>query len=521
MNHTSSRLSKFYLAGLSGILMTAGFPKISLWWTAWFALIFLLLAIRDLDGRSSFYVGLFAGLVHYLTLLYWLAPTMRIYGYLPWVLSGTILFLLSFYLALYMGIFAVVVNRLGSSPARMLMAAPAAWVALEFLRTRLFTGFPWGLLGYTQYRLLALIQTADVWGVYGISLILVFANAVAACGYLLAAGRRWRGKPASGRQFAISAVLLVLLVGGSLVYGHFRMKAVDAEAARSDHIKAAVLQGNIAQDLKWDRAFRRQTINTYLGLSEKIAVQKPDLIVWPETAAPFYFFYDRDLTRRVLDGIRRIGITSLVGSPSVEITGKDDIWYLNSAYLVNSEGRVIDRYDKVHLVPFGEYVPFKRFLPFINSLVAQVGDFKPGSRGDTLQWKRADLGVLICYEIIFPHLSAEEVQNGAGLLVNITNDAWFGNTSAPYQHFSMAVFRAVENRRSLVRAANTGISGFIDPCGRIIQSSALFEKTAFARSMPVMSGVRSFYTQYGNVLVWVCFVALAALAVLKWKPVSK
>ncbi len=513
--NANGRLNRFFLSGLSGILLTAGFPNVRLWWITWFALVFLLLAIRDANGRSSFYAGLTAGLVHFLSLLYWLAPTMRFYGYLPWALSIVILFLLAFYLALYIGFFAVLVNRLGDSPVTLLIAAPTAWVAMEYLRTWLFSGFPWGLLGYSQYHWLTLVQTADIWGVYGISCILVFANTVVFAGYLFAARKTWRGKRITGKLFGVSAALAVFLVGSCLLYGQFRMKAIDAQASGADHINAAVLQGNIGQDLKWDMAFRRKTIDTYLSLSEEISRQHPDLIVWPETAAPFYFYYDQYMTDMVLSGIRRIGITSLVGSPSVEVAGKKDIRYFNSAYLISAEGRVIDRYDKVHLVPFGEYVPFQKWLPFINSIVAQVGDFKPGSKGDTLEWERADMGVLICYEIIFPRLAAEAVANHAGLLVNITNDAWFGNTSAPYQHFAMAAFRAIENRRSLVRAANTGISGFIDPCGRIIQSSVLFEKAAMAQRVPVMTETISVYTAYGDVAAWACFIALAVLAVLK------
>ncbi|MCD6586204.1 MAG: apolipoprotein N-acyltransferase, partial [Desulfobacteraceae bacterium] len=200
--------------------------------------------------------------------------------------------------------------------------------------------------------------------------------------------------------------------------------------------------------------------------------------------------------------------------PTVEFAEPNEYFY-NSAYLVTPDGDISARNDKVHLVPFGEYVPFKKWLPFINHLVAQVGEFKAGKKGDTLKWAPADIGVLICYEVIFPELARESVANNAGLLVNITNDAWFGNTSAPYQHFSMAVFRAVENRRSLIRAANTGISGFIDPAGRILKQSALFEDAALTCSVPVIKNQTTIYTRYGNLLVLGCFIALSFIIIIK------
>jgi apolipoprotein N-acyltransferase len=179
--------------------------------------------------------------------------------------------------------------------------------------------------------------------------------------------------------------------------------------------------------------------------------------------------------------------------------------------LISPEGRPLGKYDKTHLVPFGEYVPLKRWLPFLGKIVAQVGDFSRGRVGANLEWSRGDLGVLICYEVIFPYISRAAVENGAALLINITNDAWYGRSSAPYQHYSMAVFRAVENRRALVRAANTGISGFIDPAGRIRKSTALFEEAAAARRMPLLT-VRTIYNRIGDRFAVAC-IATAFLLV--------
>jgi apolipoprotein N-acyltransferase len=215
----------------------------------------------------------------------------------------------------------------------------------------------------------------------------------------------------------------------------------------------------------------------------------------------------------VTDAVRQAGTYLLAGSPSVDAKEGRQAYY-NSAYLVTPEGHAGQRYDKVHLVPFGEYVPLKGILSFAGKMVAQVGDFSAGEKGRTLTWKEdnAPIGVQICFEIIFPGLSRSLAKNGAGMLVNLTNDAWFGRTSAAYQHFSMAVFRAVENRRSLVRCANTGISGFIDPVGRVDAQTSLFEDAVVDREIPELQKT-SIYTRFGDLLALVCLLGLAGLAI--------
>jgi apolipoprotein N-acyltransferase len=233
------------------------------------------------------------------------------------------------------------------------------------------------------------------------------------------------------------------------------------------------------------------------------------LIVWPETAVPFYMFHDKLLTEMVLQGIKSVDADFVIGSPAVKTeNGRTD--YFNRAYLITSDGAVAGQYDKVHLVPFGEYVPLKRFLPFVGKMVAQVGDFKPGRRGETLLWNDKPLGMLICYEAIFPGLARDMVRNGAQLLVNITNDAWFGRTSAAYQHYSMSVLRSVETRRFQVRAANTGISGFIDPAGRILAASDLYVDATLTADIGLLTG-RTLYSRWGDwPLVAAAFLLLGA-----------
>ena len=273
----------------------------------------------------------------------------------------------------------------------------------------------------------------------------------------------------------------------------------------------AVVQGNIDQALKWNATYQVASVEKYLALSERVLKEGPDLVVWPETATPFYLFHHPALTEMVTDFVARSGTVFLVGSPSFSSQG-NDFEYYNSAYLIDAAGHRAGRYDKVHLVPFGEYVPLQRYLPFVGKMVAQVGDFKSGPPGTTLVWGDRRLGVQICYEIIFPRLSRQMVAGGADILVNMTNDAWFGRTGAPYQHFAMTVLRAVENRRTVVRVANTGISAVIGPQGRVDHRTELFEDAAFTRSVPLMT-VKTFYTRFGDAWADLCLiVSIVSLA---------
>ena len=504
------RKPNWILAILSGLLLSAAFPKPGLSLLAWVALVPLLVSLRGLDAARAFRVGMIAGLTHYLTLLYWVVLTMRTYGYLPWWQCIALLVLLAAYLSVYTGLFAVSVVRLCPKPVQLVFLAPVFWVALEYLRSILLTGFPWGLVGYSQFNRLHIIQISDMFGVYGVSFLVVLGNAGLYLLLLFLARKEWGGHPVGKGLVLKTGVFTIAMVGLTIVYGSQRIQSTDAAQADAATSHVAVVQGNIDQARKWDPAFQIGTTKKYVALTQEAATRQPDLVVWPETATPFYFSASPKLTRLVTDTVRQAGVHLLVGSPSVQRSG-DRNQYFNSAYLVTPQGLAGERYDKVHLVPFGEYVPLKRILSFVGKMVAQVGDFSPGQKGRTLAWEaRPPLGVQICFEIIFPGLSRSLVKNGAGMLVNLTNDAWFGRSSAAYQHFSMAVFRAVENRRSLVRCANTGISGFIDPVGRVLDRTALFEDAVVDRKIVAMTGT-SVYTRLGDWLPLGCLMTLGLL----------
>ncbi len=498
-------ISRYQLlaAASSGLLLTLAFPDIGQPVFALFAMLPLLLTLRGASFPNGLRLGFITGLFHFVSLVYWAAYTMKIYGHLPLYLCVPLLILLSAYLAIYPALFAgltTVIRR----PLALLLFIPVVWTASEYLRATLFTGFPWELLGYSQYQNLTFIQIADLAGVYGVSFWLALVNTALLLAWSGFRHKPWQATPVS-KKTAAGALITALAVSGLLwAYGQGRITAIDREAGRATRKRIAVVQGNINQNKKWDRNFQKTTLLKYSHLSAQASQTKPDLIVWPETATPFFIGHNRPMTDLLVRGIRQTRTGYLIGSPTA-IRHKARTAYHNSAILFDGQARVVDSYNKVHLVPFGEYVPFKEWLPFLGKMVAQVGDFIPGKEGKSLKWQDMQLGIQICYEIIFPALSRSMVQNGTDLLVNITNDAWFGETSAPRQHFSMAVFRAIENRRALARAANTGISGYIDPAGRIIKTSDLNTAVTLTQDLPLMA-TTTFYTLNGDLFALFCLI---------------
>jgi apolipoprotein N-acyltransferase len=503
------------IALLSGLLLTASFPKTDLHGLAWVALVPLLWVLKDVTPGEAFRRGTVFGLAHFVSLLYWLVPTMVTYGRLPFILSIGILFLFAAVLSLVFIAPALYgVSLVCRTAKRVIFFFPLFWVGTEFLRSFLFTGFPWELLGYSQYEQLHLIQLSDIFGVYGLSGVIACANAALFLGALAVLGQPWRGQPVKLRLALGSMAAAALWVGAAWIYGDLRIAQVDRLTAQAPKMRVAVIQGNIEQSQKWDRAFQNATIDTYIRLSLSTRPQQPELIVWPESAAPFYFLAEVPPTRMIMQGVTAAGAHFLIGAPSFDLRGQQAD-YFNSAYLVEPGGEVLGKYDKAHMVPFGEYTPFKEYLPFLGKIVEHVGDFKPGIKGQTLDLRGRKLGILICYEIIFPSLARAMVQNGAGLLITITNDAWYGTTAGPYQHFSLAVLRAVENRRALARAANTGISGFVDPAGRVLDRTPLMEEAAVVRELPLLDAA-TVYSRMGDVFGAACLGTALVATTVAW-----
>ncbi len=475
------------IAAGSGLLLAAAFPRPDLFPLAWVALVPLLLVMR----YRPFASGLTAGAVFFATVLYWLNFVMTTYGGLQPVFSLLAYLFLVTYLAVYFGLATWIASRL-ETVLRLpyLLTLPPLWVALEYLRGTLFTGFPWAIIGYSQQNFSLAIQSSDVTGVYGVSLMLVAVNCAIA-GVIAAPKSRlaWLG---------VAAIITISI--SHFGYGVWR-EAQPLER-RTEQLRVALIQGNIDQTQKWAPDHRKSSIDRYQDLSMQALEGRPDLVIWPEAATPFFLQDHSDLAAQVRQLPKQLNVSLLVGSPAYQQLSADKYQYYNSAYLFAADGEELGRSDKIHLVPFGEYVPLGKLLAFIDKLVVGVGDFSPG-KVRPLPLNGHHLGVLICYEAIFPQLARKYVHQGSDLLVNLTNDAWFGHSSAPYQHLAMTRFRAIENRIWIARAANTGISALISPAGNVALAGPIFEPLQLSGSVG-MGAEATFYTRFGDVFAYVC-----------------
>jgi apolipoprotein N-acyltransferase len=350
--------------------------------------------------------------------------------------------------------------------------------------------------------MLPVAQFASVAGVYGLSALVAFVSTAAA---VLALTRRRGQLVAVGGVFALLAVVIAA--------GLFRLTG--SELTRSGRVlRVGLVQGNVPQDQKWDPAHRDRILSDYLGLSRQVIAAGASLVVWPEASTPFFL----DVETFRAEPIRRLASESrtpfVIGTDEFERgrNGQPDRIY-NSAVLLGTDGRTRATYRKIHLVPFGEYVPLKRILFFVGPLVEAVSDFSPGVDPVVLAGEDYRVSVAICYESVYPTLSRAFARNGSQLLITITNDAWFGRSSAAYQHFDQGALRAIEHGRYVVRAANTGISGAVDPYGRVLTRTALFEQAAATVDVRLLES-STIYSRTGDVVVWVSLVLCGGLVVV-------
>ncbi len=490
------------LAALSAGPLVLSFPVPDMGGLAFVALIPLLVAIRGEPPARAFWWGSLAGLLFYLLSISWVTRTMTTYGGLSVALSALVLLALSAYLALYVGLFCYGTSVIASAAWPIDLLAPAAlWVGLEYLRTYALTGYPWALLGYTQYRSALLLPIASVAGVYGLSFLVILVNIALAQLAVRATAR-------------LQTVVLAGAVALLLLWSPRLLSPTTAAAGPEQELGVALVQGNIDQALKWDPAMQAATIDRYRSLSLEAATRAPGLIVWPETAVPFFLRLEPSLRGRVADIAAETGSHLLVGSPDVEPgaqSGGGDRYH-NSAFLISPQRELLGKYDKIHMVPFGEYVPLKSMLFFVHKLAYGIGDFEGGRTYTIFHLPQGRFGVTICYEVIFPDQVRRYVKEGADFLVNITNDAWFGRSAAPAQHLAMAALRAAENHRYLIRAANTGISAIVDPTGRILQASEVFVPAVVSGRIQLQRG-ETFYTRYGDLFAWLCVAFVFAVFV--------
>ncbi len=522
---TAASARPFGLAGLTGLLFPLCFPDLNFGWLAWVALVPLHLALDGTATRRSLWLGWLAGFLAFTGIMSWVVTAMHQYGKMPLVASYPLMWLLAAYLGLFVGLYAAgftwLSRREASTQARRVPAwaplgAPCLWVSLELVRTHLLSGLPWMLLGYSQYQWLPIIQIADLTSVYGVSFLIVLVN-VALAEVLLWAWRRFRLRQAQAFPWPASAAATLFLLA-SLAYGQAALTS-ETRAEGQQSLVVGLVQPNVDQAHKWDQAYRRETLERYAKLTAQ-AAKDVDLLLWPEAATPFLFEDEPIYRVEVAVLVHRHGAPLLFGSPALRRYPNGRPYLLNSAYLLSPDGRIVGRYDKRHLVPFGEYIPLhSSVLFFLDKLVEGIGDFEAGTEATVFTpavrpgTPQPHIGVVICYEVIFPDLVREFVARGANVMTTITNDAWFGDSSAPSQHFAMVVLRAVENRVAFARSANTGISGLIDPSGRILLATPIFTEQAVSGRIPLRRTL-TFYSRYGDVFAYACVIITALLGIV-------
>jgi apolipoprotein N-acyltransferase len=491
-------------------------------------LIPLLYRLREASPKRAFGLGILGGACYFLLSLYWLDVAMTTFGHMPRYMSFPVLFLLVGFLSLFWGVaFWAAVRVRKYRGLEFWITLPCLWVALEFLRNYVLTGFPWASLGHTQARTLWLAQLASLGGVYLVAFVVVLSNTV-----LESLWSWWRQKAPLPRY---GLIIWAGLLGLATIYSAVRLSGSPApEDAKK--IRAAVVQGNLDEKVDM-RGWAGQAFVFVRMLSEtaKAEAQGAELVVWPEGTLPGSIHpkiesFERSAARAELPRKAEL----IIGGVTRGLKDKKTV-LTNSAFLTGPDLRIHARYDKRHLVPFGEYVPLESILPYEWFVPAGVAFFSPGPDHRPVEASAGKLGLLICYEAIFPEIARETANHGAQLLVNITNDSWYGFSSAPYQHLAIARMRAIETGRYLLRAANTGVSAVIDPRGRVLGTiplglvpttrdrahpSELVPSGQLTRSVALLDG-RTVYLIIGDLFAWLCVLAAAGLLVWSFLSARK
>ncbi len=491
------------LSFCSAVLLIFSFPNFNLPFLIWFALVPFFFLLDGKSPKAAFFWGWLTGYLFFLGTHYWL-----IHVTLPGML------LVNLYLGIYFGLFGIgyayfTAGARGSVPQVVIL--PCLGVALEFARDRLLTGFGWACLGHSQYQVLPLIQVADITGVFGVSFLVVMVN-VLFKNIVENIFKRYAQLPLTsflkkeGGGFVIPLIMTVLVFGIVLGYGYFQLSRYSLKPEMNLWI--AVIQPNIPQSRKWDPSSWDGIQKKILNITRQALAQKPGLVIWPETSFPGYTWQSPDRYQEIKDFVGAAKVPLLLGTVTVRNGG-----YYNSAILFSEKGEEADRYDKMHLVPFGEFLPLRPLTNFIENFVP-IGDF---SRGERLTVFPNGYSILICFEDTVAPVVRRLVRNGSKFLVNMTNDGWFKDTSAPFLHLQASVFQAVSNRRAIIRAANTGVSGDISPSGvqhifRDTTGRAVMAE-GFVMSIVQPNDEISFYTRFGDVFAWLCVVCVGGVLI--------
>jgi len=466
---------------------------------AWIGLVPLLLALDGQRPRRAYFLGYLTGVGFFAGTLYW---------FIHVTVLGEILLVL--YLSNYFAVFTLGFVLFKSKKLwQALIFYPSLWVGLELLRGWLFTGFGWVSLGYSQYKVLPVIQIADITGMLGVTFLIVMVNVLLKemISEAIVSNRNLMLK-----KYRRPIVTVTIILISVLSYGWVRLQQTIGKSA----VEISAVQANIQQEIKRDSSEWSETMRQYLSLTKKAVAQHPDLIVWPETAFPGYVWEAPEMFEDLKRYVGELQTPLLLG-----LVTKNN-GYFNSAILISPSGEVVQQYDKLHLVPFGEYIPARKWLPFVYDFLP-IEDFTPGKQYTLFplvprnappeSQPIGSFGVLICFEDTVARISRGFVLAGANMLMNITNDAWFKDTNSPFLHLQGSVFRSVENRRSLVRAANTGVSCFIDSAGRIYrtvhdQQGKVTYVAGYQKAAVALQKGLSFYTRFGDVFAYLCLAGI-------------
>ncbi len=503
------RHQSWILAGISGILLILSFPNFNLFPLGWIGLIPLLIALQSTSSwKFAFLHGYLTGAIFFLGLVYWIS---LLYPFANIFLTIFAWVLLAAYLALYVGIFSGLLHGLPwKSGLPFIFIVAALWTGLEWVRSWFLTGFPWGSMGYTQWNNLPAIQIASITGVHGVSFIVVLLNATIADiihTYFISKNRSTAPRTSSHFTFHVSRLIPIVIVIACIVYGaHTMSKPVNSDS----DIKIALVPGNIPQIEKWNRAYWPQIFEKYMRLVKAADAEKPDIIILPETAlrGEVFAFEGNTYIKQLKQILADQEIYLLTGT---FYSSEQKVY--NSVFLLSPRGEKLGSYSKIHLVPFGEYVPITRHLP--NFIQLPTG-FESGKSIDLLPIPHSEnrqMGIVICFESVFPDLFRKFVKKGASVMGILTNDAWFDGTAAPEQHLAMTPLRAVENRIAIFRCANGGISCIIDALGRTITTPIPASDTEgfLIGNVPLSDHGGTVYTHYGDWFPILCFLITVLL----------
>jgi apolipoprotein N-acyltransferase len=504
VNQLEGPVPKFLLLLLSSILLSFSFSSFNFSYLAWVGLVPLFFALKNKTLKQSFVLSYICGFFFFLFSMYWLCYV---------TVAGWII--LSLYQGLYFAIFGLVFSATSLHTKYYILHTKylilsCTWCLLEYIRANLFGGIGWNLLAYSQYEQLPIIQIADITGAYGVSFLIVFVN-LAILSILPILNNKVKAEVKVKIVLRIFVIFIIFIL--ALFYGYNRISRFSVRDIKNNRITLSLIQGNIAQTHKWDVKYKDYILSQFEKLTLKAARQDaPDIIIWPETSIPGYLNREPRLMRYMEGLSKKAAVPILAGTPMFDVNAKGQDVELNSAVMFSKKGHILQRYDKLHLVMLGEFIPFERYFPGIRRFLPITGNFIPGDEYTIFQLTAlssqlsAGFGVLVCFEDIFPGIVRRFIRKGALFMVNITNDAWFGESAAVYQHAANSVFRAIENRRPLARSANTGLTCFIDRVGKLKAKETFVEGYITGNIHIDPNSIFTFYTKYGDIFVLLCLL---------------